>query len=63
MRFQQLEKAFGSDAAIAEALGVSRQLVGWWRRKGISPQRQAWIELMTGGSVTADLQKRTKART
>lgn len=42
--FLTLIAKFGdSNIAIARALGVDRQLVAYWRVKGISESRQSWI--------------------
>jgi hypothetical protein len=64
MTLSDLEKAFGNDNRIAEAIGVSRQLVAYWRAHGgtITPQRQALIELRTGGRFKASVGVREKAR-
>jgi len=54
MDFKDLVRRYGdSDTRIAEALGASRQLVAHWRRKGISPARQAWIQVRTRGRLKA----------
>lgn len=64
MKLSDLERAFGTnDKDIANAIGVSRQLVSFWRRQGkISLARQSYIELKTGGRFRADVQDRQKAR-
>lgn len=55
MTFDDLIKKYGdSDANIARSLGTTRQLVRHWRAKGISPQRQAWIQVQTRGRLKAD---------
>ena len=55
MTFDDLIRKYGdSDPAIADALGTTRQLVRYWRLKGISPARQAWIQVQTKGRLRAD---------
>ena len=57
MTFSDLIAKYGdSDLRIAQALGTSHQLVRHWRKKGISAQRQAWIQLQTKGRLRADQQ-------
>ena len=56
MKFSDLVAQYGnSDTLIAKKLGVSRQLVGYWRRqKRLSAARQAWIQVQTRGRLRAD---------
>ena len=62
MTFDDLVQKYGdSDASIAKALGTSRQLVKHWRVKGIAPQRQAWIQMITKGRLRADPPQRETA--
>ena len=53
MTYQDLQTKYGSDANIAKAIGVSRQLVGYWKRRGIPFQRQCMIQLATKGRLRA----------
>lgn len=54
MTFNDLRRTYGSDANIAHALGVSRQLVGQWKGKGTLPYpRQCMIQLTTRGRLRA----------
>lgn len=43
---------FGSQAKLAEALGVTPMTVSQWKRHGIPPKRAAEIERLTQGKVT-----------
>ena len=55
MTFDDLRIKYGSDANIAKALGVSRQLVGIWKRNDAIPYtRQCAIQLGTRGRLRAD---------
>jgi hypothetical protein len=51
--YQDLQTKYGTDANIAKAIGVSRQLVGYWKRKGIPYGRQCMIQLATKGRLRA----------
>ena len=53
MTYQDLQTKYGSDANIAKAIGVSRQLVGYWKRRGIPFPRQCMIQLATKGRLRA----------
>jgi len=54
MTFDDLRAKYGSDASIAKALNVSRQLVGIWKRNGHIPYpRQCAIQLETRGRLRA----------
>lgn len=55
MTYADLEREYGSPTNIAKALGVSSQLVTYWRRKGIPKPRQALIQLKTRGRLRADI--------
>lgn len=59
MTFADLQKQYGSDASIAAALNVSRQLVGHWKRNGISYPRQCAIQLKTRGRLRAEQPQQT----
>ena len=62
MTFDDLARRYGdNDVAIAAALGTTRQLVGHWRKKGISQTRQAWIQLQTKGRLRADQPREDQA--
>jgi hypothetical protein len=54
MTFNDLRTKYGSDANIARSLGVSRQLVGVWKRRGIPYTRQCAIQIGTRGRLKAD---------
>jgi hypothetical protein len=54
MTYSDLKRKYGTDAGIAAALNTSRQLVAHWRKKGISPARQAWIQVKTRGRFRAE---------
>jgi hypothetical protein len=53
MDYRDLRRAYGSDSNIAAALGVSRQLVGYWKRNGITYARQCAIQIATKGRLRA----------
>ena len=53
MTHDDLRRMWGSDSNIAKALGVSRQLVAHWRRKGLSYPRQCAIQIATKGRLRA----------
>jgi len=53
MTYQDLAKQYGSDSNIARQFGVTRQLVGHWKRKGISYSRQCVIQIQTRGRLRA----------
>ncbi len=56
--FNDLIQRYGDhDQAIADKLGVSRQLVAHWRKAGISEARQAWIQQVTRGRIKAVLRQ------
>jgi hypothetical protein len=46
---------------IAKKLNVSRQLVAHWKRAGISPVRQVWIQSVTRGKFKANGKRQPKA--
>jgi DNA-binding transcriptional regulator YdaS (Cro superfamily) len=58
MIHEDLQRKYGNDSNIARALGVSRQLVFHWKRKGIPYGRQCMIQLATKGRLRADEPKR-----
>jgi len=54
MTIEETIKHFGSITALASALGVSRQTIYLWQKKGSIPfARQAQIELETNGKLKA----------
>jgi len=42
----------GTAKALADALGVTKQAITGWRRRGVPPERVLAVERVTGGSVT-----------
>jgi len=54
MTYADLQRKYGTDANIAKGVGVSRQLVGYWKRRGIPYSRQCVIQLATKGRLRAD---------
>ena len=53
MTFADLREKYGSDSEIARRVGVSRQLVHHWKKKGIPYGRQCMIQLATKGRLRA----------
>lgn len=47
----------GSVSETARRLGVHRQAVYWWKRHGITPRTQEWIEHRSGGFLSADTER------
>lgn len=54
MNMQQLVAHYGSQRAIAEALGTTEQVVSAWNRNGIPAGRQFQVEIATKGLLKAD---------
>ena len=54
MTFADLQRKYGNDSNIAKGLGVSRQLVFHWKKKGIPYGRQCMIQLATKGRLRAE---------
>lgn len=55
MNMQDLIDHFGSQAAVAKAVGTSDQVVSAWKVKGRIPiGRQYEIQILTGGKLRAD---------
>jgi hypothetical protein len=54
MTYADLLKHFGSQGAIARALGVSQASVCGWKKKGIPPLRQLQTETLTRAQLRAD---------
>jgi DNA-binding transcriptional regulator YdaS (Cro superfamily) len=55
MTYDQLLAVFKTQRAAANAIGVSKQAVSQWKRKGIPRDSQINIEVKTGGKLRADL--------
>lgn len=55
MDFNDLKQHFGSIAKAAERLGVHRQAVYEWKKRGVIPEGQQYkIEVLTNGALKAD---------
>lgn len=54
MNFKDLVDHYGSQRQIAQALGVSKQLVSYWKRAGVPIGRQYEIQILTGGRLRAE---------
>jgi DNA-binding transcriptional regulator YdaS (Cro superfamily) len=55
MDITKLIKHFGSQVAVAEALGISQPTVSMWKARGKIPAlQQLRIEQITGGQLKAD---------
>jgi transcriptional regulator with XRE-family HTH domain len=60
MNYADVCRHFGTQSAIARALGISVQAVSRWKRSGIVPlARQYEIQILTGGHLRASLAHRT----
>lgn len=53
MKFQDLVKHFGTQAAAAKRLGVSPPALVKWKKEGIPPLRQLHIQHVTRGRLKA----------
>jgi hypothetical protein len=53
MNYAQLIEHFETPSAAAHAIGVSRQLVNYWK-KGIPAKQQLQIQILTKGALQAD---------
>lgn len=52
---EQVIKFFEGEQSAAAKLGVSRQIVNYWKRQRRIPTKtQAWIQLRTGGKLKAE---------
>lgn len=55
MNYEQVISHFGSQAAVAKALGITQPSISDWNRSGSIPQlRQLQIEQVTDGALKAD---------
>ena len=58
---QQVINHFGTQTKTAEALNCGQSTVAGWLEQGYIPDgRQAQIQLLTGGLLTADFQQKRK---
>lgn len=62
MTADQIIEHFGGIARAAESLGFHRQSLYDWRKRGVPPKTQAWIQLETGGALIAAAKYLNKAR-
>ena len=53
MTYDQLINHFGTQVAVAAALGIKQPSVSEWKKE-IPPLRQMQIQLITGGALRAD---------
>ena len=53
MTFDEIVDHFGSQTAMADALGVDRAAVSQWRATGLPPFRAIQIETLTRGKFRA----------
>lgn len=53
MTFENVVDFFGTQSAMAEALGVDRAAVAQWKTDGIPPARAIQIETLTNGLCKA----------
>jgi len=53
MTVDQIIKYFGGKSQAAKALDCHLQTLRDWRKNGIPPKTQAWIQLETGGALKA----------
>ncbi len=54
MTYNDLLQHFGSQGAIARAIGLSQPSVWEWQEKGVPLPRQAQFELITDGALKAE---------
>lgn len=59
MRKSDVVKHFGTQQAVANALGITNGAVWQWREE-LPTDRQAQLELITGGALKASLPNRGK---
>lgn len=53
MRYEDLIRHFGSQAAIAKAFGIQQPSVAEWKSRGVPETRQLEAEQLTGGRLKA----------
>lgn len=55
---ENVTKYYGGERQAADALQVTRQIVNYWKQAGTIPiKTQAWIQLHTGGALTAAVRR------
>ena len=55
---EQVIRHYGGERQAADALQVTRQIVNYWKQAGTIPiKTQAWIQLHTGGALTAAVRR------
>lgn len=55
MKTETAIKYFGSQAAVAEKLGIKRQAVNKWQKRGVIPEGRAYqLEVITAGALKVD---------
>ncbi len=54
MTYSDLIKHFGSQGAVARAIGISQPSVCEWQDNGVPENRQLEIQKITGGTLKAD---------
>lgn len=54
MTYQELVEHFGSPGQACRALGIARQVLHDWKRRGIPWLRQCEIEVTSGGALKAE---------
>lgn len=59
MNFDQVKEHFGSVPEAAKALGYVRQAVYRWKTEGIPEPVQYKIQVLTGGKLQADEQRKS----
>ena len=48
-----------TDSELAQKIGYSKGAVSKWRSKGISPETQALLQILTNGKLKANIQQLT----
>ena len=62
MNYDDLIKHYGTQVAIAKALGIKSPSIAEWKAKGEIPEvRQYQIEVLTKGKLKASRQERSAA--
>ena len=55
MTYEQIVEYYGSEAAAAKILQITRQAINLWKQTSAVPKRtQAYIQLKTRGKLKAD---------